>query len=152
MTELANRIRDIDRIHSTKPSAEPYKERIAVQVEYDSLAVTYVEDLHLRSRQTHYEHGERASKLLSHQLRQSAADSLIVEIGTFDTLHICWMETVLCRYSEGPDLKQFLLLASISVTRSDSEIARSHEVTFRGIQRSSVDDTAANTTVTAQFL
>ena len=31
---------------------------------------------------THYEHGERASKLLCHQLRQSTVDNLVTEITT----------------------------------------------------------------------
>lgn len=40
-----------------------------------------VEDLHRKSRLHYYESGERASKLLSHQLRQSVATSFITEIG-----------------------------------------------------------------------
>lgn len=82
MTELVSLISDIDKKHSTKPCAKLYKEHIKLLLEYDSLISVYIEDLYLRSRQAHYEHGERASKLLSHQLRQSAADSLISGITT----------------------------------------------------------------------
>ena len=51
------------------------------QTEYDIFINQREEDLYLRSRQDFYEHGERAGKLLSHQLKQSAAAGMIVEIG-----------------------------------------------------------------------
>lgn len=38
----------------------------------------------LKSRQSHYEHGERAGRLLSHQLRQYSAASFITEIQAAD--------------------------------------------------------------------
>lgn len=51
-----------------------------VATEFDLLASKQAEENFLKSRQSHYEHGERASKLLSHQLRQFSAVNYITEI------------------------------------------------------------------------
>ena len=82
MNELVNTIKDIDQRHSAAPSADLYKERIALQTEFNSLTSAHTQGLFLKSRMTHYEHGERASKLLCHQLRQSTVDNLVTEITT----------------------------------------------------------------------
>ena len=82
MNDLVHFIKDIDQRHAEASSADLYKERIALQTEYDSLASAHIQGLYLRSRMTHYEQGERASKLLCHQLRQSTVDGLITEITT----------------------------------------------------------------------
>ena len=79
-TELIDRIKVIDRLHSVSPSENLYKERISLQTEFDSLSNGDAVDLHLKSRFNFYEHGERASKLLCHQLKQSAAAGFISTI------------------------------------------------------------------------
>lgn len=40
------------------------------------------EEIILKSRHTYYEHGDKLSHLLAHQLRQSAASQVISEINT----------------------------------------------------------------------
>lgn len=67
--------------HILAPSEELHKKRILLQTEYDVLIGQHEEDLYLRSRQDLYKHSERVGKLLSHQLKQSAAAGMIVEIG-----------------------------------------------------------------------
>ena len=84
MNKLVNTIKDIDQRHSAAPSADLYKERMALQTEFNSLTSAHTQGLFLKSRMTHYEHGERASKLLCHQLRQSTVDNLVTEITTPD--------------------------------------------------------------------
>lgn len=78
--EIIKTIGDIDEKNAVAPSADLYKERIALQTEFDSLSSAYIQSLYLKSRMTHYEHGERAGKLLCHQLRQSASNSIIAEV------------------------------------------------------------------------
>lgn len=83
-TELIKLIHDVDQLHSVSPSADLCKRRIALQTEFDLLAAREVEEKFLKSRQSHYEHGERASRLLSHQLRQYSAANHITEIQATD--------------------------------------------------------------------
>ena len=80
-TELTKAIKEVDLANSRAPSEELHKKLILFQTEYDILINQREEDLYLRSRQDFYEHGERAGKLLSHQLKQSAAAGMVVEIG-----------------------------------------------------------------------
>ncbi len=48
-----------------------WKKRILLQAEYDLLMNERAIDMHMKSRQQY--HGERASKMLSHQLKQMEA-------------------------------------------------------------------------------
>lgn len=84
LNELISRINDLDLRHSAAPSADLYRERIALQTEFDILSSGVAEKLHLKSRQEFYEHGERASKLLCHQLRQSSGAGFVAEVDTPD--------------------------------------------------------------------
>ncbi|KAG7512241.1 hypothetical protein JOB18_024128 [Solea senegalensis] len=81
LLEIEIRICAIDQEHALTPSENLYRERILLQTEYDIIMTERAEDLHRKSRLNYYESGERASKLLSHQLRQSVATSFITEIG-----------------------------------------------------------------------
>lgn len=82
LNELISLIKEVDHKNSEAPSVDLCKERIGLLTEFDILSSGVAEELHLRSRQEFYEHGERASKLLSHQLRQSAEAGFIAEINT----------------------------------------------------------------------
>lgn len=82
LNELISLIKDVDHKNSEAPSAALCKERIGLFTEFDTLSSGVAEELYLKSRQEFYEHGERASKLLSHQLRQSAEAGFIAEINT----------------------------------------------------------------------
>ena len=83
-TELTTLIHDIDQQYAASPSADLRKKRIALQTEFDILASKQAEEKFLKSRQSHYEHGERASRLLSHQLRQFSSANYITEIQSAD--------------------------------------------------------------------
>ena len=80
LNELISLIEDVDRRNSEADDLS--RERIGLLTEFDTLSSGSAEELHLKSRQEFYEHGERASKLLCHQLRQSAEAGFIVEINT----------------------------------------------------------------------
>ncbi|XP_053185855.1 interferon-induced very large GTPase 1-like [Scomber japonicus] len=59
-TELTTLIHDVDQQLSDSPSTDLRKKRIALQTEFDLLASKQAEENFLKSRQSHYEHGERA--------------------------------------------------------------------------------------------
>ena len=82
LNELISLIKDVDRRNSEAPSADLSRERIGLLTEFDTLSSGSAEELNLKSRQEFYEHGERASKLLCHQLRQSAEAGFIAEYNT----------------------------------------------------------------------
>ena len=82
LSELMTRILQLDSIYATSPSPTLYKERIALQAEFDNLSTVQVEDLLFRSRHAQYEYGEKASKLLAHQLRQTSSTQQITQIQT----------------------------------------------------------------------
>lgn len=73
-------IRDIDRQYNRNPSPELLKRRLDLQTEFDLITTTDAERLLLRSRSSYYEHGDKASRLLAHQLRRQAASRTISQI------------------------------------------------------------------------
>ena len=80
LTELTQQISDIDDELSHDFTPDLYKERLLLKTEYDNLSIKQTERLLLKTKQSYYEHGEKAGKLLCHQLRQAAARSAIPEI------------------------------------------------------------------------
>lgn len=87
--ELQDKIKEIDQQHASTPSPELYKERLLLQTEYDIMSTSQMQDLYMRSRSEHYEYGERAGKLLSHQLRKSVSANKIMEITLDDDTVTC---------------------------------------------------------------
>lgn len=81
-TELTKLIKDVDHQHSLALTADLRKRRIALQTEFDLLVSKEASEKFLKSRQVYYEHGERAGRLLSHQLRQYSTTNFITEIQT----------------------------------------------------------------------
>lgn len=79
-SQIIDRIKEVDQLHSESPPADLYKERLLLQTEFDSITNTKAIDLHLRSRLTYYEHGDRAGKLLSHQLKQLTTAGFITAV------------------------------------------------------------------------
>jgi hypothetical protein len=69
LSELSQLILDVDNRYASSPTLELYKERLLHQSEFDNLSTKQTEQHQFKSRQTFYEHGEKAGKLLSHQLR-----------------------------------------------------------------------------------
>lgn len=78
--ELTKLIADADSQYANNPSADLYKQKRMLQSEFETLSIKETEKLLLRTRQKIYEHGEKAGRLLSHQLRQSISSHSISEI------------------------------------------------------------------------
>lgn len=75
--ELLALIADIDSRYAIDPTPELYKDRVAFQTEYNLLTTREAEQQLLRARGTLYEHGDKAGRLLAHQLKgRSAAQSI----------------------------------------------------------------------------
>lgn len=70
----------VDEFYSTSPSDDLYRERVLLQAEFDSVTNDKAVDMYLRSCLMHYECGDRASRMLSHQLKQSATAGFITAI------------------------------------------------------------------------
>lgn len=77
LKELADEILELDRLHSYLPSADIMKKRMSLQVEFDLLSTRQAEYLISKSRHGCYEHGEKAGRILAHQLRQRTANQTI---------------------------------------------------------------------------
>lgn len=84
LTDLRGLIAQLDNQHSRNPSPGLYKQRMVLQTEYNLISTRHAEQIILKSRRLWYEHGEKASKILAHQLRQSEAARFISEIRTQD--------------------------------------------------------------------
>lgn len=78
--QLIDSIRELDSQYSTSPSPEIYKERLDCHTEYNLLSTDKIEQQLLRSRGFVYEHGEKAGRLLAHQLKCQSASRLIPQI------------------------------------------------------------------------
>lgn len=65
---------------ATCPSPSLLKDRVDLQTEFDLITATEADRLLLRSRSTYYEHGDKAIRLLAHQLHRQAASLMILQI------------------------------------------------------------------------
>lgn len=82
LADLSQQIKLVDNKYATSPSPSLYKDRLLLQSEFNSLSIKQTERLLLKTKQTYYEHCDKAGRLLSHQLKQSSADRTITEIRT----------------------------------------------------------------------
>lgn len=82
LTELTDLIMKLDHQHSATPSPDLYKQRLYLQTEFNLLSTKQSEQLLLTSRRSRYEHGEKASRILDHQLCKSESTHIIPEIKT----------------------------------------------------------------------
>ena len=80
LTDLSKQIKDLDCRAASDPDSNLHKERLLLQSEYDCLSIRDTEQLLYKSKQTHYEHSDKAGRLLAHQLRQKTAKTAIPEI------------------------------------------------------------------------
>lgn len=64
LIDLSDKIAEMDRLYALSPTPELYKEKILLKTEYDNLSIKQMEQLFFKSKQTFYEHGEKAGKLL----------------------------------------------------------------------------------------
>lgn len=80
MNNLANSIKEIDCLYAENPTPDLYKRKLLLNSEYKIRSIQQTERLFFKSRQKFYEHGERAGKLLAHQIKQSMSANTISEI------------------------------------------------------------------------
>ncbi|CAJ1062856.1 LINE-1 reverse transcriptase -like protein [Xyrichtys novacula] len=86
LDQLIEGIKKLDNDYSVSPSPETYKERLSLQMQYDLLTTEKTENMLIRSRGLTYEHGEKAGRLLSHQLKKESAARNIPQIKNSDGL------------------------------------------------------------------
>lgn len=80
LSHISDRLKTIDQNQAGLASEDFWKERAVLQAEHELLMNEKAIDMYMKSRQQCYEYGERAGKMLSHQLKQMAAASYISEI------------------------------------------------------------------------
>lgn len=80
LCDLSDNIKELDLLYAEAPTSELYRKKLLLNTEFESMSIKQTESLFLKSKQTFYEHGERAGKLLSHQIKQSIAANTISEI------------------------------------------------------------------------
>lgn len=68
---LTNRIAQLDAALATSPTPELYKECLTAQSEFNTLAADRAVELLLKTRSTYFEQGDKAGRMLAHQLRQT---------------------------------------------------------------------------------
>lgn len=77
---LIDSILKTDKQYSKSPTPELYKEKLNLKTQYELLSTEKTEYNLLRSRTFFYEHGEKAGRLLAHQLKSRSASRLIPTI------------------------------------------------------------------------
>ena len=80
LKQLTNEILELDRLYNHSPSADLIKSRMTLQTEFDNLSTRQAEYLISKVRHGHYEHGEKAGRVLAHHLRQKSAKQTIPAI------------------------------------------------------------------------
>lgn len=78
--ELVTLLKGIDCRYATAPTPELYKEKLRLETEYNLLTTREAEQLLLKSRGIKYEHGDKAGRLLAHQLKGRVASQLISQV------------------------------------------------------------------------
>lgn len=82
INKLTEQITQLDSIYASSPSPDLYKERLSLKTEFDLLVTDQTTEMLLKSKYNHYEYGDKASRLLAHQLRQISASRQIPQIET----------------------------------------------------------------------
>lgn len=77
--KLTKEIAEIDKKYSVSPSPDLHKWKLYLQTELNLLYTTETTKLLTQVRHKHYEYGEKAGKILAHQIREQAATRLITE-------------------------------------------------------------------------
>lgn len=78
--ELERAIADLDNLLSTYQLSDLHKERMVLHTELDLLLTKEAEQLLLRALGSMYEHGDKTSHLLAHQLKSRMASNQITQI------------------------------------------------------------------------
>ena len=77
-----NTILDADRQPDSSLNPDLTAKCLQLQTEFDLLSTSTAEHLLKRTKETYYEHGDRASRLLASQLRRQCAPHFISQIYT----------------------------------------------------------------------
>lgn len=80
VAEISAKIQDVDNQNAINPSQMLLKQRQDLQTELDLLTTADAERLLIRSCATYYEHGEKPSRLLAHQLKRRASSRTISQV------------------------------------------------------------------------
>ena len=78
--KLCGEITELDRLIASTPDPDLCKKRLDLQNKVNLLTTTDAEKLLLKSRGKYYEHGDKSSRLLAHQLKREAATRQISQI------------------------------------------------------------------------
>lgn len=78
--QLIEMISKIHSQYSTSPTLELYKERIDLQTQFNLISSSHAEWLILWSQGFFYEHGDKAGRLLAHQLKSRSSAQHISQI------------------------------------------------------------------------
>lgn len=114
LDELTKHIAQLDSLYASSPTPDLYKERLSLQSEFNTLTTDHAVELLLRSRSNYYEQGDKASKLLAHQLRQSTSFHQIPQIKTA-------VEITLDPTKINDEFKSFYSLLYTSETNPDTQ-------------------------------
>ncbi len=86
MADLTARISQLENQFINNPSSIILKEYLLLKADFNTLSIVATEEMLIKSRHAYYENGEKANRLLAHQLRQSFASHIIPAIKTHNTL------------------------------------------------------------------
>ena len=92
--ELIKAITMVDFQYSTSPSPELYKKKLDLQTQYNLSSTKKTERLLLKSRGYVYEHGDKAGRLLAHQLNCRSVSQQIPQIRN---IHLVLLKSVYVR-------------------------------------------------------
>ena len=77
MEQLEKKIKDIETVHFKTPSQQSFKELNGLRAKYNVMSVNKATKSLLKLKQSYYEQGEKASKLLAWRLKQSETERTI---------------------------------------------------------------------------
>lgn len=80
LQQLINSIEKLDQQLSILTSEDLLKKRVEIKAQYDQLSIEKTQQNLLWSKGNFYEHGEKASRLLSYQIKTQSASRLIPQI------------------------------------------------------------------------
>lgn len=73
IADLTDQISQLENQYVNSPSPNILKEYLLLKADFDTPSTVTTEEMLIKSRCAYYEYGEKAHRLLAHQLRQSSA-------------------------------------------------------------------------------
>ena len=130
--ELTSAISELDQECASNPSPELFKKRLNLQVEFDLISTRSAERMLLQTRGVYYEHGDKASRLLAHQLKRQSSSRLIPQINNNsnvtvtdpiainDTFKLFYSSLYRSEFpTDGTEMNEFLADLQIPTIKSD---------------------------------